>query len=91
MTSAHIFDSHRLCVRDMKQMTLIFEDSPGHVPSLIMEEIKPLPLSAQRHCISDGQIQSPSNHCGIDLIYKTQSRNLSEGLNRDIHGQAIPL
>lgn len=41
MTSARIFDSHRLYVRDSKHMTLICEDSPGLVPSSLMEEIKP--------------------------------------------------
>jgi len=90
MTSAHIFDSHRLYVRDMKQMTLIFEDSPGHVPSLIMEEIKPLPLSAQHHSVIDGRIESPQITVVL-ILCKTQSGNLSEGLNKDTHCQAIPL
>lgn len=55
-----------------------------------MEEIKPPHLSAQRHRIIDGRIES--SHITVVLIlYKTQSGNLSEGLNKDTHGQAIPL
>lgn len=85
MTLAHIFESHRLCVRDMKQMTLICEDSPGHVPSLIMEEIIPFPHQHNDTTSLMDRLNLPLITVVL-ILYKTQSGNPSEGLNKDIQG-----